>query len=150
MGESHSPAFYRMILNQDVRDGRIDQDQGMNQDWVRLPFEAAQGSAHPPRMGEWTKIIVNLSLERPQYCRGESHSPALCRIHFFIFTIISNYERFHNLRLWMTILKIINCTDSSFHSEFKTCYMDLWVQRRNPCYPNKILNEKWRICTGRL
>ncbi|WP_147120812.1 hypothetical protein [Sphingobacterium mizutaii] len=67
-------------LNQDVRDGRMDQDRGMNQDWVRLPFDAAQGTAHPARMGGWTKIIVNLSLERAQYCRGESHSPAFYRM----------------------------------------------------------------------
>src|SRR5690606_9642480 len=109
--------------------------------------------------------MVNLSLERPQYCRGESHSPALCRIHFFIFTLISNNEQFHNRRLWMTMLKITNRTDSSFHSEVKTCYRRTLRTRKKSSlsqlnserkvknlygsllkYP-VILNRRFRNCT---
>src|SRR5690606_29739313 len=50
-------------------------------------------------MGGWVKILINYSLESPQYCRGVSHTPALYKPKLTSI-LIKEIPRFSNPRLY--------------------------------------------------
>jgi len=50
-------------------------------------------------MGGWAKILINYSLESPQYCRGVSHTPALYKPKLTS-NLIKEIPRFSNPRLY--------------------------------------------------
>src|SRR5690606_36786514 len=50
-------------------------------------------------MGGWAKILINYSLESPQYCRGVSHTPAPYKPKLPSI-LIKEIPRFSNSRLY--------------------------------------------------